>query len=123
MKKILILLLTILMIAGVLTSCSVKGETDGKIKIVTTVFPEYDWVRSIVGDLYDHVELTLLLDSGADLHSYQPTAEDVLRISGCDLFVYVGGESDKWVDDALQTATNPDMVVINLMDKIGRAHV
>lgn len=119
MKKILILLLTFLMIAGVLTSCSVKGETDGKIKIVTTVFPEYDWVRSIVGDLYDHVELTLLLDSGADLHSYQPTADDIVKISTCDLFIYVGGESDEWVEDVLKAARNPDMAVINLMETLG----
>ena len=119
MKKILVLLLCILLIAGALTSCSVKGDNDGKISIVTTVFPEYDWVRSIVGDHGDRVELTLLLDSGADLHSYQPTADDIVKISTCDLFIYVGGESDEWVKDVLKTAHNPDMLVINLMETLG----
>ena len=58
----------------------------------------------------------MLLDNGVDLHSYQPTSEDILKISDCDLFVYVGGESDSWVDDALKNATNKDMQVINLLD-------
>ena len=58
----------------------------------------------------------MLLDNGVDLHSYQCTAEDIMKISDCDMFIYVGGESDTWVDDALKEAVNKDMVVINLMD-------
>lgn len=49
------------------------------------------------------MDITMLLDNGVDLHSYQPTAEDIMKVSDCDLFVYVGGESDAWVDDALKT--------------------
>ncbi|MBQ9604861.1 MAG: zinc ABC transporter substrate-binding protein, partial [Firmicutes bacterium] len=63
----------------------------------------------------------LLLDSGVDLHSYQPTAEDILKISNCDMFVYVGGESDEWVDDVLKNAENKDMEVISLLDVVGDA--
>ncbi len=63
----------------------------------------------------------MLLDNGVDLHSYQPTADDIVKISTCDLFIYVGGESDDWVTDALQEAVNQDMVVINLLDVLGDA--
>ena len=96
-----------------------KKSGDGKISVVTTIFPLRDWITEILGDNPAGVEITLLMDNGADLHSYQPTAEDIMKISTCDLFVYVGGESDKWVSDALKEATNKDMVVINLMDVLG----
>ena len=87
--------------------------------VVCTIFPEYDWVKEILGKHTDNVELTYLLDNGVDLHSYQPTADDIMKISTCDLFVYVGGESDEWVGDALENAQNKDMKVINLMDVLG----
>ncbi len=99
-------------------STEVEAEGD-KISIVTTIFPEYDWVREILGDQADNAELTMLLDNGVDLHSYSPTAEDIMNIANCDLFVYVGGESDEWVADALKEKVNDDMVVINLMDVLG----
>ena len=99
-----------------------EGTSNGKaLKIVTTIFPEYDWVREILGENPAGAEVTMLLDNGADLHSYQPTAEDIMRISTCDVFIYVGGESDKWVDDALKESVNPDMKVIDLMDVVGDA--
>ena len=63
--------------------------------------------------------MTLLLDKGVDLHSYQPMVDDIMKISACDLFVYVGGESDEWVDDALAEAAYEHMVVINLLDVLG----
>ena len=99
------------------------GETEeasaDKLKIVTTIFPEYDWVRQIAGDQISNMELTMLLDNGVDLHSYQPTADDIMKISDCDIFVYVGGESDEWVEDALKEAVNKDMQVINLLEMLG----
>ena len=87
--------------------------------VVYTIFPEYDWVKEILGDHADNTEITYLLDNGVDLHSYQPTADDMMKISTCDLFIYVGGESDEWVEDALAEAANKDMKVINLMDVLG----
>ncbi len=90
-----------------------------KLKIVATIFPEYDWVRQILGDEAKNAELTLLLDNGVDLHSYQPTADDIAKISECDLFIYVGGESDGWVKDALKEGKNPDRKVINLLEALG----
>lgn len=103
-----------------LASCADAGSSkkDGKVSIVCTIFPEYDWVKNITKDIED-VDITYLLDSGADLHSYQPTAEDILIISDCDLFIYAGGESDKWVDDALENKRNEDMKIINMLDVIG----
>ena len=102
------------------SSGSAAPGANGKgLKIVCTIFPEYDWVREILGDKASSAELTYLLDSGVDLHSYQPTAEDILNISSCDMFVYVGGESDEWVEEALSQAANKDMKVINLMEVMG----
>ena len=136
MKKVLSALLAVLMLAGMLSGCAnssdvstvsttaaataASSQTEApaqtKISIVTTIFPEYDWVREILGDKADNAEITMLLDNGVDLHSYQPTADDIIKISDCDLFVYVGGESDEWVDDALKNATNKNMKVIDLLD-------
>ena len=89
-----------------------------KINVVTTIFPVYDWVREIVSDS-DNVEITMLLDNGVDLHSYQPTAQDIMKVATCDVFAYVGGESDEWVGDALAEAVNPDMVAVNLVEAMG----
>ena len=100
-------------------SCNLRD--DGKLKIVTTIFPEYDWVMNVLGDKKDTAKVTLLLDSGVDLHSYQPTPKDIVTISKCDLFIYVGGESDGWVEGALAQATNKNMKTINLMDVLGDA--
>lgn len=125
MKKIISLMVAGLLAAGCLTACDPVGDRSdadtGRIRIVTTIFPEYDWVMNILGDNKEKADVTMLLDTGVDLHSFQPTAEDILKISTCDLFIYVGGESDKWVDDALQEAVNKDMIVINLLDALGSA--
>ncbi len=88
-------------------------KESNQLSIVTTIFPEYDWVREILGDQADSTDLTMLLDNGVDLHSYQPTADDIIKISECDLFLYVGGESDAWVEDALKESQNKDQKVIN----------
>ena len=90
-----------------------------KLQVVATIFPEYDWVREILGEQADNVELTLLLENGVDMHSFQPTMSDILKVSTCDVFIYVGGESDAWVADALKGAGNPDRTAINLMEVLG----
>lgn len=123
MKKIIALLLVLLMTAGMLAGCGKqKDDTDDttdKLRIVTTIFPAYDWVKEILGDKADHADITMLLDNGVDLHSYQPTADDIVKISDCDLFLYVGGESEGWVEDALKNSANKDRKVINLLDVLG----
>ena len=94
-------------------------KATGKLKVVTTIFPEYDWTREILGDNAKNVELTLLLGNGVDLHSYQPSIQDIAKISTADIFIYVGGESDGWVADALKNAKNKNMKVINLLETLG----
>lgn len=129
MKKLVsILLITVMVIFGI-SACGQKSSstkdsatektTDKKIKVVTTIFPEYDWVKEIAGEESKNMELTTLLDNGVDLHSYQPTTADLAKVSDCDLFIYVGGESDAWVDGALKEVTNKNMKVINLLDVLG----
>ena len=130
LKRIFAVFFCLLLASGILGSCGKAASSSAPapsasqsgskpLKIVTTIFPEYDWVREILGDKADHAEVTMLLDNGVDLHSYQPTADDIIKISDCDLFLYVGGESDGWVEDALKEATNKDMQVINLLDALG----
>ena len=122
MKKIIAAATALLVAAGMFTGCgaSEKPTAQGdKLKIVTTIFPEYDWTREILGDQSERAEVTMLLDNGVDLHSYQPTADDLIKIAECDLFIYVGGESDGWVESALASASNPDRAVINLIDTLG----
>ncbi len=118
MKRLVAIALVGAMMIAALAGCKTNVKNDNKIHIVTTIFPVYDWVRNIVGDNPD-VEVTMLLDSGADLHSFQPTAEDILEISRCDMFVYVGGESDQWVEDALKEKANEKMEVVPLMEQLG----
>ena len=121
MKKITALLLALFMLVGALAGCGKQNDTNqtDKLSIVTTIFPEYDWVWEILGEKADNAEITMLLDNGVDLHSYQPTADDIVKISDCDLFIYVGGESDEWVEDALRNAANGNMKVINLLEVLG----
>lgn len=103
-----------------LTACggfaSAQNKDNGKLSVVCTTFSCYDWTREIMGDHADEVQLTYLLENGADLHSYHPTAADMVTISDCDVFVYIGGESEGWADDALKEASNKDMKVLKLID-------
>ena len=120
MKKtvsaVLAVLIVVLMLAGCNQNTPDNNDTK-KLSIVTTVFPVYDWVKNVLGDA--DVELEMLLDTGVDLHSFQPTADDIVKISSCDMFIYVGGESDEWVDGALSKKLNENMTVINLIDVLG----
>ncbi|MCR5057448.1 MAG: metal ABC transporter substrate-binding protein [Clostridiales bacterium] len=120
MKKHLSIFAVVMASAMCLSGCgSSKKNNDKKLSIVTTIFPEYDWVMNILGDKKDSADVTMLLDNGVDLHSYQPTADDIVKIKSCDMFIYVGGESDEWVEDVLETAENKDMVVVNLLEELG----
>ena len=118
MKKIFIMLLMLLTAVNFSACGNDKPAQNDKIKVVATIFPIYDWTREIIGD-NQNFELTLLMDNGIDLHSFQPSAQDMMKISDCDVFIYVGGESDEWVDDALNNSKNKNMVVVNLMDVLG----
>ena len=108
-KKITGLALALVLLLSSLAGCGAadnktEKNVDGKLQIIATIFPEYDWVKNILGENPAGAETTLLLNNGVDLHSFQPTAADIMKISECDLFIYVGGESDEWVEDALKEA-------------------
>ena len=96
-----------------------SGTDSGKIKVVCTIFPEYDWVKQILGINAENAEITFLLESGVDLHNYQPTADDLIKIADCDLFIYAGGLSDNWVDDTLAQSKKENRQVIDMLETIG----
>ena len=86
------------------TGCSTKKKTEdsGGLKIVVTVFPVYDWIRNLTAGSDAQVEL--LMKNGGDMHNYQPTVQDMVMIHDADLFIYIGGESDAWVNDVIKEA-------------------
>ena len=131
MKKTIVLVLTLCMLLSAFAGCGGKTAdptatapatpaAEKGLKIVCTVFPQYDWVRNILGDRLQDTELTLLLDSGVDLHSYEPLPDDLIALAGCDLFIYIGGESDeKWAPDTIETTGVEN--ALNLLEALGDA--
>ena len=113
MKKILCLLLCLCLLFPLCSGC---GRRDGdKLEILCTVFPLYDWVKNIVGES-ETVEVSLLITNGSDLHSYQPSAEDIIRISSADLFFYVGGSSDAWVEETLKNQASDERIDVKMTE-------
>ena len=112
------LLFCLVLLLGLVSGCGGAAvREDGKISVVATVFPLWDWTRELLGGgAEDKLSLTLLLDNGTDLHSYQPTVDDLVKITSADLVIYVGGESDRWLEEALAENVNPDLIAVNLMD-------
>ncbi|SKB48156.1 zinc transport system substrate-binding protein [Lachnospiraceae bacterium] len=91
------------------------ADASDRLSIVVTNFPEYDFARQIAGDKAD---VTMLLKPGAESHTYDPTPEDIITIQNSDMFVYVGGDSDEWVDDVLASMDQSNMNVFRLMDAV-----
>jgi zinc transport system substrate-binding protein len=105
MKKTVIVVLSIIVIAFILLITfgrqTKKSDIDnGKLNVVTTIFPQYDFVRQIAGD---NVNLSMLITPGAEVHSFEPTPQDIAKIKNSDIFIYVGGESDDWIDKILKS--------------------
>lgn len=115
MKKNFNLFLAGIILLGIFSGCAKKTFNDGKINVVATIFPVYDWVKNVAGDS-SGVNVELLVKNGVDLHSFQPSAADIIKISTADVLVFVGGESDSWVKDVLKNPANKNIAVINLMD-------
>lgn len=111
MKKLLSLITAALLLAG--ANCFAAKKS-----IVCTTYPQYDWVMNILGSKSEF-EVTLLQDKGTDLHSFQPSFKDITKVADCDLFVYVGGESDTWVGDALKNSRNKNQIAVNMMEVLG----
>ena len=120
MKRFFSAVMAAALLLSLLAGCgAAPAEEPGKLKIVTTIFPLYDWTKNLLGEQADEVSLTMLLDDGVDMHSFQPSVSDMITVSSCDLLIYVGGESDAWVADALKERANPNMIALNLMDVLG----
>lgn len=101
---------------ALLPSCNAKdGRDGGDIKIVCSVFPLYDWVSNIVGG-EERVSVSLLVSGGGDLHSYEPSAADIIKLADCDMVIYVGGESDAWLTEALDKNPREDRREISLIE-------
>lgn len=112
-----LLVLCLLLSAFSLFSCAEKKD-DGKLHIVCTLFPQYDWLRNIVSGSQS-IELDLIIANGSDPHSYQPTAADIMTISNCDILIYVGGDSDEWVKKAIERSKNDNIQTIVLTELEG----
>ena len=123
MKKllaILVILCCVLSLVAVMSACEPDNWDNGNLNIVTTIYAEYDWTMNVLGEHADEVNVKYLLN-GMDMHSYTGTFKDVYYVTTCDLLVYVGGESDEWVEKALKQSKNDNMIVIKLLDVIDDA--
>lgn len=110
-------MLVLIIASSGLCACGSTEATNDGLQIVCTVFPYYDWVKNLTKNV-DNMNVTLLLDSGVDLHSYQPAAKDIVTISSADIFIYTDGTSDKWVSDVLKTSQNEDTVIFPMMTNL-----
>ena len=123
MKKFAAFAMLVLTAALALVACSAesneKAPAQKKVSIVATIYPQYDWLKNILGDRLDAVNLKLLIKNGTDLHSYKPSAQDIAAIASADMVVYVGGESDEWIEKALSATPKAGRVQVNLMEALG----
>lgn len=115
MKKIAAIVLAVTMTVFCLTACKPREEkkSDGKLNIVTTIFPPYDFAKQVGGD---NVNVSMLLKPGMESHTFDPTPQDIIRIQDADLFIYTGGESDEWVEDILNSDDKKPKKVLAMMD-------
>ena len=113
MKKTLSITILLAMLCALLSGCGAQSEPEGEgISVVATVFAPYDFARQLVGE---RGEVTLLLPPGSEAHSYEPSPKDIIEIQNCDLFIYVGGVSDAWVSDVLESVGG-DVRTVTLRD-------
>lgn len=123
MKKFAAFAMFVLAAALTFVACSAesneKAPAQKKVSIVATIYPQYDWLKNILGDRLDAVNLKLLIKNGTDLHSYKPSAQDIAAIASADMVVFVGGESDEWIEKALKATPKEGRVQVNLMEALG----
>jgi len=122
MKKFAFFATLFCMVAFMFAGCKTEsGEkaTSKKNSVVATIYPQYDWLKNILGERLDAVNLKLLIKNGTDLHSYKPSAQDIASIAGADMVVFVGGESDEWIKKALAATPKEGRITVNLMEALG----
>lgn len=113
MKRILSLLFAVLFVLAASGCATDSVSDDGKLHVVTTTFPAYDFARAVVGDAGT---VTMLITPGTETHSYDPTPRDIRKIQSCDLFIYGGGESDAWMDTILSSIDTAGIKVLAMTD-------
>ena len=123
MKRKICFVLCFTFLAACLCGCatSAKPANAEKPSVIVTIAPVYDWVCQLAGDRLNAIDVFLLTKTGEDLHNYQPSVDDMVRIADCDLFIYVGGVSDAWVQDALAGTNNHNTASVNLLQTLGSA--
>ena len=123
MKKFAAFVMVVFAVALALSACGMdsnaKSSANKKVSVVATIYPQYDWLKNILGEYADKVDLKLLIKNGTDLHSYKPSAQDIAAIANADLVVYVGGESDEWIEKALEATPKAGRMQVNLMQVLG----
>lgn len=115
MKKFAAVITAAITILLSLCSCQPAITRHDGLKIVCTTFPQYDYVRNILGS---DKNVTLIISNGSDLHGFEPTAKDIVEIRTASMFVYIGGASDAWVEKAVNATENPNLKSVALMDYI-----
>jgi zinc transport system substrate-binding protein len=117
MKRTVLFICVLASLAAILPAGGRKEtkQAEGKLNVVTTIFPPYDFVREIAGD---KVNLTMLLPPGAESHSFEPTPQDIIKVQNCDVFIYVGGESDAWIERILESVNTEGKEIVTLMDSV-----
>lgn len=116
MKRVLTLfalLLTIFLLAACTAGEEAGSREDGRLKVVATLFPQYDFAREIGGEQAD---VRLLLPPGADSHAYEPSPSDIIAISQADVFLYTGPEMEVWAHSLLDGINRPDMRIVDLSE-------
>jgi zinc transport system substrate-binding protein len=115
-------MMAMLLLTSVFAGCATQaaeqtagGADGGKLSVVTTIFPPYDFARAVSGGLAD---VTMLIDPGAEVHSFDPTTQDIMKIQNCDVFIYIGGENDAWVDTVLDSMDTSNKTIVKLMDAV-----
>lgn len=109
-------LLTALCIIITLCGCAEKPD-DSRISVVCSTFSAFDWTNRIAGEGNDRIDIKLIPDGGTDMHSYQATVGDIVSIASCDILIYTGGQSEKWMEDA--ASQNPGAEIINMLKVLG----
>lgn len=114
MKKLFSLLLVAILLFC-LSSCAISQKSKGKINIISSVFASYDFAKQLSAGVED-VEVDLLITPGTEPHSYEPSVQDMAKIKECDLFIYLGGESDEWVSSLLDTFEDDEVRTLKMID-------